>query len=134
MSSDKACDGSARRLRGPAAALGFLLLAFACSMSFGAVLAPARAQSAAPAPKEIVVATKETPPFAMKTTAGAWTGIGVELWSRIGRKLGLHTTFREYETVPEMLAAVSNGQAGAAIAAISVTSELEKEAAGVGRN
>ena len=108
----------------PVAALGLIALVLAASP--GASIAPARAQSAAPASREIVVATKDAPPFAMKTADGAWTGIGVELWNRIGEKLGLRTTYREYPTVPEMLAAVSSGEAGVAVAAITVTSEREK--------
>ncbi len=127
MSGEGVCGHGGRRLRRLAAPLGLLLFALACSISFGAALAPPSAQTAAPASKEIVVATKEAPPFAMKTAEGAWTGIAIELWTRIGEKLHLHTTFREYKTVPEMLAAVSRGEAGAAIAAISVTSAREKE-------
>jgi ABC-type amino acid transport substrate-binding protein len=86
----------------------------------------AQAQSTPRPAKEIVVATKDAPPFAMKSADGAWTGIGIELWSRVGDRLGLHTTYREYKNVPEMLAAVSSGGADAAVAAISVTPEREK--------
>jgi hypothetical protein len=44
-----------------------------------------------------------------------------KLWNRLGERLNLHTTFREYQTVREMLDAVSGGSADAAVAAISVT-------------
>lgn len=98
------------------------LSALACFVS---PLASAQAQNAAPAPADLIVATKEAPPFAMKRD-GQWTGIAIELSSRIGEKLGMHTAFREYQTVPEMLAAVTDGSANAAIAAITVTSEREK--------
>lgn len=90
-----------------------------------ASIGPADAEDAA-APQEIVVATKEAPPFAMKAEDGQWTGIAIELWNRIGAKLGMHTSFKEYKTVPEMLAAVTDGSANAAIAAITVTSDREK--------
>jgi polar amino acid transport system substrate-binding protein len=80
----------------------------------------AQAQFASQPAKEIVVATKDAPPFAMKSADG------VELRNRVGNKLGLHTTYREYENVPEMLAAVSSGGADAAVAAISVTPERER--------
>src|SRR5271163_4209000 len=109
-----------RRRRAPLAAAALFVLACLAS-----AVAPAQAQNAAPAPADIIVATKEAPPFAMKQD-GQWTGIAIELWSRIAEKLGLHATFREYQTVPEMLAAVADGSANAAIAAITVTSEREK--------
>ena len=86
----------------------------------------AHAEVAPQAPAEVVVATKEAPPFAMKSADGQWHGIAIELWTRIADKLGMHTSFNEYATVPEMLAAVSDGKANAAIAAITVTSDRER--------
>jgi ABC-type amino acid transport substrate-binding protein len=87
------------------------------------------AQAAAPetpALNEIVVGTKEAPPFAMRSPEGAWTGVSIELWNKIAEKFGYRTTFREYKTVPELLAAVSDGSVNVATAAITVTSEREK--------
>jgi ABC-type amino acid transport substrate-binding protein len=78
----------------------------------------AQAQTAPQPAKEIIVATKDAPPFAIKAANGAWTGIGIELCNRVGEK--------QHENVPEMLAAVSGGNADAAVAAISVTPEREK--------
>jgi ABC-type amino acid transport substrate-binding protein len=86
--------------------------------------APAVAQPTAPA--EMIIATKEAPPFAMKSRDGEWSGIAIELWERISNKLGVRSTFTEYQTVPEMLAAVANGRASAAIAAITVTADRDK--------
>ncbi len=124
MRKDSMFYRSTRQLNLRFAALA--LIAFALCASFGVSLRPARAQSAAPPSREMVVATKEAPPFAMKSSDGGWTGIAIDLWTRTGERLGMHTTFREYQTVPEMLAAVSSGSADAAIAAITVTSEREK--------
>ena len=69
---------------------------------FAAQTGPAQAQdqSPPPPPRDIIVATKEAPPFAMKSETGAWSGISIELWNRLAEKLNLHTTFHEYETVP----------------------------------
>lgn len=106
---------------------GLALIAVALMALFGASSGPAFAQSAAGPAREIVVATKIAPPFAMKSDSGEWTGIAIELWNRIGEKLNLHTTFREYPTVPDMLAAVASGGAEAAISAISVTAEREQK-------
>ncbi|WP_454624927.1 hypothetical protein [Bradyrhizobium cenepequi] len=54
-----------------------------------------RAQGVAP-DKELVVATKEAPPFAMKQPDGSWGGISIELWRRIAD--GAHLHFRLVET------------------------------------
>jgi len=114
--------GKQRRNR-PLAAVA-LAASLLCRWPFDADTA--RAEAASQAPAEVVVATKEAPPFAMKSADGQWNGIAIELWTRIADKLGMHTTFHEYATVPEMLAAVSDGKANAAIAAITVTSDREK--------
>nr|WP_294505117.1 transporter substrate-binding domain-containing protein [uncultured Rhodopila sp.] len=89
------------------------------------LLAPPLAQ-AQPPRREVTIGTKEAPPFAIKAPDGTWTGISIELWNRIGGKLGVHTTFREYATVPDMLRATAAGTLDAAISAITVTSEREQ--------
>ncbi len=76
--------------------------------------------------KEVVIATKVAPPFVIKSDTGEWTGMSIELWAKVAEKLGLHTTFREFDTVPEMLGAVADGRVEGAISAITVTSEREK--------
>ena len=86
----------------------------------------AQAPSAAQPHKDLVVAIKKAPPFAIRSQDGTWTGISIELWNRVGKKLGYSTTYREYQTVPQMLQAVTGGGADAAVAAISVTPEREK--------
>ncbi len=76
--------------------------------------------------RPLLIGTKEAPPFAMKAPDGTWTGISIELWSHIAEKLGLHATFREYKTVPDMLRATADGTLDAAISAITVTSQREQ--------
>ena len=71
--------------------------------------------------RELVVATKEAPPFAMKAADGRWQGISIELWHRIADQLHLHYQFVELVTVQDLLAATSSGGADAAVAAITVT-------------
>src|SRR4051812_13322261 len=49
---------------------------------------PGLAQPADPAlnpppDRELVIGTKEAPPFAIKTADGAWEGISIDLWRRI---------------------------------------------------
>jgi ABC-type amino acid transport substrate-binding protein len=87
--------------------------------------APSRAQAQPPL-RQVVVGTKEAPPFAIKAPDGTWSGISIELWARIAGKLGLQTTFREYQTVPDMLRATADGKVDAALSAITVTSEREQ--------
>jgi ABC-type amino acid transport substrate-binding protein len=80
-----------------------------------------------PPSRTLVVATKVAPPFAMKGENGAWTGISIELWRHIAAKRHWQTTFREYDTVPAMLDATASGQADAAVSAITVTGERERQ-------
>nr|WP_294523708.1 transporter substrate-binding domain-containing protein [uncultured Rhodopila sp.] len=103
-------EGGIRRL----AALAIVLLI---------LLAPAQAQ---PPSRDVIIGIKEAPPFVIKAPDGTWTGISIELWTRIAEKLGLRTTFREYQTVPDLLRATADGTLGASIAAITVTSEREQ--------
>ena len=109
------------RIAGVGVAMVIVAASAALAQSQPAQEVPARAPV-----RELTVATKEAPPFAMKSPDGAWTGVSIELWNRIGAKLGARTTFREYGTVPEMLEAVSGGAVDVATAAITVTSEREK--------
>jgi ABC-type amino acid transport substrate-binding protein len=71
--------------------------------------------------RELLVATKEAPPFAMKGSDGTWQGISIELWRRVADQLHLRYRFVEASTVQELMAATSNGSADAAVAAITVT-------------
>ncbi len=103
-----------------------LLLAVTLPVGIHPVLAQAPAASDEP-PRAVVVGTKEAPPFAMKAPDGTWTGISIELWRHIAEKLNLQTTFREFKTVPDLLQATADGTLDASIAAITVTSERERQ-------
>jgi len=73
-----------------------------------------------------VVATKVSPPFAIKEPDGRWTGISIELWERVAGELELPPpTYREM-TLEQMFSALETGQVSAAVAAISVTPEREQ--------
>jgi len=101
-----------------------LVLAFVVLGLLPAAIGSAQPQSAAQR-HDLIVAVKAAPPFAMRSKDGTWTGISIELWNRIAKKLGVSTTYREYQTVPQMIAVVASGDADAAVAAISVTPERE---------
>jgi polar amino acid transport system substrate-binding protein len=79
-----------------------------------------RAQGTVP-DRELVVATKEAPPFAMKQPDGSWSGISIELWRKIAA--GAHLRFRLVETqnVQDLLDDVAKGTLDAGVAAVTVT-------------
>jgi polar amino acid transport system substrate-binding protein len=73
-----------------------------------------------------MVATKPTPPFAMKAPDGNWTGLAIDLMNQVARILGKEIMWTEVKTTQDLLTIVAKGQADAAIAAITVTSDREK--------
>ncbi|WP_269539315.1 transporter substrate-binding domain-containing protein [Cerasicoccus fimbriatus] len=83
------------------------------------------AQDEAPAPaekKKLIVATKDAPPFAFKDPSGEWTGITIEMWDAIAKKLGYDYELTE-DSLEGVLRSVSSGKADIGAAAISVTAE-----------
>ncbi len=75
--------------------------------------------------RELIVGTKEAPPFAIKDPDGRWTGISIDLWRDIANELDLDYEFREME-LEEMLAALRDGSCDAAVAALTVTNLRER--------
>lgn len=73
-----------------------------------------------------VVGTKVAPPFAMKDETGAWTGLSIDLWREIARKLGRTSTFKEFDTADALVAAAADGKIDAGVAATSITAAREK--------
>jgi polar amino acid transport system substrate-binding protein len=91
----------------------------------------ARAQPARPLTppipdKELVVGTKEAPPFAMKQADGSWHGISIDLWRRIADRLHLRYRFSEQPTVQALVQETADGSLDAAIAALTVTAARER--------
>lgn len=76
--------------------------------------------------REIVVGTKEAPPFAMKGPDGEWSGISIDLWRRIASQQNIRFRFHEEETVSALLDATSKGNVDVAVAAITVTAGREE--------
>ena len=71
--------------------------------------------------RELTVATKEAAPFAMKGPDGSWQGISIDLWRHLADRLHLRYRFVEAATMQDLMAATRQGEADAAIAAITVT-------------
>jgi ABC-type amino acid transport substrate-binding protein len=70
------------------------------------------------------IATREAPPFAIKTPEG-WQGITIELVSRIAGQLNLPYEFTEMG-LEEMVTATAREEIDAAAAALTITAERER--------
>lgn len=105
-----------------AAALAFLLLASALGLTPRAAIAEGATDS-----RELVIGTKEAPPFAMKDKEGNWAGISIDLWRRVAGKLKLQYRFVEADSVGSLIDGVRAGKFDVAVAAITVTSARERQ-------
>jgi polar amino acid transport system substrate-binding protein len=76
--------------------------------------------------RELVIATKEAPPFAMKQQDGSWRGISIDLWRRIADRLHLRYRLLEQATVQNLIDGTAEGSFDAAMAAITVTAARER--------
>jgi len=76
--------------------------------------------------KELVVGTKETPPFVMKRPDGTLYGISIDLWRQIAEELHLRYRFVVRDTVQELLTGTEHGSFDAAIAALTATAVRER--------
>ena len=74
--------------------------------------------------RKLVVGTKEAPPFSIKKPDGRWSGISIELWETIARKLNLSYEIRELD-LQQLLDGVRDGTLDAAVAALTITSGRE---------
>jgi polar amino acid transport system substrate-binding protein len=80
----------------------------------------------APIPKTLKVATRVLAPFVIREN-GELTGFSVELWHALTREAGLRFEFVEEVTLANLLQSVREERADVGIAAISITSEREKD-------
>jgi ABC-type amino acid transport substrate-binding protein len=88
--------------------------------------APSTAQSSQPGARELVVGTKEAPPFAIKNDKGEWSGVSIELWRKIAADLKLQYRFVETDSITALLRGLQTGGFDLAVAAITVTPEREQ--------
>jgi len=103
-----------------------LLPIIAALISAAVILAgPCRAQmpaNAAGVPqRELVVGTKQTPPFAMKNADDSWSGISIDLWRHVADEQHLRYRFAEEPTVQALMDGVIDGRFDIAVAALTVT-------------
>jgi len=93
----------------------------------GSFLGPScvQAQGSADATNHVmVIGTRVSPPFAMKSDDGAWSGISIELWRRIAADLQLKYRFKEV-SLDELINGTAAHRLDGAIAAITVTAGRE---------
>ncbi|MGC1445875.1 MAG: transporter substrate-binding domain-containing protein, partial [Xanthobacteraceae bacterium] len=108
----------------------FVIFAVACTALIFAGRCKAQtadaADNAASSQRELVVGTKETPPFAMKGADGNWSGISIDLWRRIADELHLRYKFAEETQVQGLIDGVAGGKFDVAVAALTVTAARER--------
>jgi len=76
--------------------------------------------------KELVIATKEAPPFVIKRADGTLYGISIDLWRQIAEQLHLRYHFSEQASVEDLLNGVQDGSFDLAIAAVTATAARER--------
>jgi polar amino acid transport system substrate-binding protein len=107
----------------PRAVVVWAMLALACSRGHAE---PATAPNPPLPDRELIVATREVPPFAMKNADGSWRGISIELWRRVAERLHLRYRFTEQASNQEILNGVASGAFDAGVAALSVTAARQR--------
>jgi polar amino acid transport system substrate-binding protein len=90
-------------------------------VGLASLFAPESATSAGP----VTVAIKPVEPFVYFNGDDPPTGYSIDLWNEIAAQLALDTTWVEYETVGQVIYALSLDEVGAGIAAISMTKARE---------
>jgi polar amino acid transport system substrate-binding protein len=76
--------------------------------------------------RELVVGTKEAPPFAMKASNGTWIGISIDLWQQVAQRLNVKFRLVEEPSVQSLLDATSRKSYDLSVAAITITAERER--------
>lgn len=105
---------------------GVIAITFFFTSSATSQIHPRPASTQISSERELVIGTKEAPPFSMKATDGTWHGISIELWDRVAKGLNLRYRFSETDTVQELIDGISSGKFDVAAAAITVTALREQ--------
>lgn len=74
---------------------------------------------------ELIVATYECPPFAMRDSAGNWSGLGILLWDEVADQLEQRYRFEELP-LADLLDAAEAGQIDVGVSCISITPDREE--------
>ena len=111
------------KLNWPRAIVVCAMIALACSRGHAE---PASAVTPPLPDRELIVAIREVPPFAMKNKDGSWRGISIELWQRVAERLHLRYRFSEQASNQEILNGVASGAFDAGVATLSVTAARQR--------
>jgi polar amino acid transport system substrate-binding protein len=95
-------------------------------LSLAVPLTPHAAAQDDPAARELVVGTKEAPPFAIKNDKGEWSGVSIDLWRKIADQLKLKYRFVEAASMTSLLDGLAQGNLDLAVAAITITPAREE--------
>jgi polar amino acid transport system substrate-binding protein len=82
---------------------------------------PNAGHSASPSPRQLVVGTKQAPPFVMKSIDGSWHGISIDLWRHVAQQLHLTYKFAEVPNVDALIQGVAKKDFDVAVAPLTVT-------------
>ncbi|WP_049752412.1 transporter substrate-binding domain-containing protein [Pelodictyon luteolum] len=96
------------------------------SLLFMIMLSSACLRTADGTERELKIATKHAPPFAMQDEHGKWNGLSIDLITAIAEKQGFRATFVPMSLL-DMLEAVNRGEVDLAAAALTMTVEREKQ-------
>lgn len=59
-------------------------------------------------PDKVIVGVIDLPPFAIKTAAGQWEGLGIDLWRAAANEMGVKFDLREFHGVEAIAEAIKN--------------------------
>ncbi len=76
--------------------------------------------------EELIVGTKEAPPFSIQKEDGSWTGLSIDLWRLIAKDLGIRYQLKALD-LNNLVRQLETGEIDAAVAALTITPEREKE-------
>ena len=82
---------------------------------------PAMTNAEVASQHELLVGTKEAPPFAMKASDGSWNGISIDLWRHVAEELHLRYRIAEEPDVQGLIDGVAAEKFDVAVAALTVT-------------
>ena len=94
------------------------------SIIFFSVLSPqsAFAQGVPPATKPVKVGVYKSDPFVIIEN-GQYSGMAIELWESLERKMGLSSTYLSYPSFRRLIEAVERGEVDAAVSNLTITKQ-----------
>ncbi|PJX28341.1 ABC transporter substrate-binding protein [Advenella sp. S44] len=81
---------------------------------------PTLAQAAPTASKTVKVGIYESAPFVVREN-GQYSGMAIELWEELERKVGLSSTYQSYPSFHKLIEAVQRGEIDAAVSNLTIT-------------